>query len=239
MSSDAIPRYVDILYIGRTDTFYDAVWRELQRDGYGLAFARTQVLGIQLARKHEPRIIVVNIASSQFSGESLCRTLGRRLPGAQRLVIVERGMGEALACEHRLVRPFTARKFHQSLLRLLQDATPNVLECGDVRLDLISRTVLGPNGSKHLTPRESDLLADLMRRPNQVVSRKDLMVRVWNTDYVMDTRTLDVHVRWLREKIEPDPMHPTRLITRRGVGYMFVVAPSSGNHPDDSLPDDL
>jgi DNA-binding response OmpR family regulator len=233
MNSDALPQPVDILYIGRTDTFYDPVWRELQRDGYGVAFARTQVLGIQLARKHEPRIIIINIASSQFSGDSLCRTLGRRLPGAQRLVIVERGMGEALACEHRLVRPFTPRKFHQSLLRLLQDASPNVLQCGDVRLDLISRTVIGPNGSKHLTPRECELLADLMRRPNQVIARKDLMLRVWNTDYVVDTRTLDVHIRWLREKIEPDPVHPVRLITRRGVGYMLIVVPG-GNLTDDA-----
>jgi DNA-binding response OmpR family regulator len=233
MSSHALPRPVDILYIGRADTFYDPVWRELQRDGYGVAFARTQILGIQLARRHEPRLIVINIASSQFSGENLCRTLGRRLPGSHRLVIAERGMGESLACEHRLVRPFTPRKFHQLLVRLLQDATSNVLQCGNVHLDLVARTVVGPNGPKHLTPRECDLLAELMRRPNQVISRKDLMLRVWNTDYVMDTRTLDVHIRWLREKVEPDPVHPTCLITRRGVGYMFVAQPAGAELPDD------
>ena len=235
MNSDAFPPSVDILYIGRNDPFYDAVWRELQRDGYGVAFARTQLLGIQLARKHEPRIIVVNVANSQFSGENLCRTLGKRLPGAQRLVIVERGLGDALDCEHRLVRPFTPRKFHQSLLRLLQDASPNVLKCGALSLDLISRTVTGPNGSFHLTPRECALLGALMRRPNQVIARKDLMQRVWSTDYVVDTRTLDVHMRWLREKIEPDPTHPVWLVTRRGVGYVLVVAES--DLPHNTLPD--
>ena len=91
---------------------------------------------------------------------------------------------------------------------------------------MISRTVSGPNGSHHLTPRECALLGTLMRHPNQVVARKDLMQRVWNTDYVVDTRTLDVHMRWLREKIEPDPMHPVWLVTRRGVGYVLVIAES-------------
>ena len=74
-----------------------------------------------------------------------------------------------------------------------------------------------------------------MRRPNQVIARKDLMLRVWNTDYVVDTRTLDVHIRWLREKIEPDPMHPARLITRRGVGYMFIIVAAGNNFPGDVI----
>ena len=184
--------------------------------------------------RHEPRIIVINVANSQFSGENLCRTLGKRLPGAQRLVIVERGLGDALDCEHRLVRPFTPRKFHQSLLRLLQDASPNVLVCGALSLDLIARTVTGPKGSYHLTPRECALLGALMHRPNQVIARKDLMQRVWNTDYVVDTRTLDVHMRWLREKIELDPMQPTWLVTRRGVGYVLVVAGRQPPRPRSS-----
>jgi two-component system response regulator RegX3 len=237
MSIGAATHSVDVLYIGRTDTYYDVVWQELRREGYEVAFARTQLTGLQMAKTLEPRIIVVNIANSQFSGENLCKTLSRRLPSAQRLAIVERGMGENVSCEHRLVRPFTPRKFHQSLIRLLQDASPYVLQCGDVRLDLVSRSVIGPNGQRRLTPKEAELLADLLRRPNQVISRRDLMEHVWNTHYLGDTRTLDVHIRWLREKIEPDPLHPRYIITRRGIGYMF--AGPAGDVLGDPLEDDL
>jgi DNA-binding response OmpR family regulator len=136
------------------------------------------------------------------------------------------------------VRPFTSRKLLHSLNLLLRESSPHILQCGGVRLDLVSRTVVGPNGQKHLTPKQCDLLADLLRRPNQVISRKDLMEHVWDTRYLGDTRTLDVHIRWLREKIEPDARHPRYLITRRGVGYMFA-APDAGQPLDDPLEDDL
>lgn len=234
MALDPDPPSVDILYIGRADTYYDGVWRELKREGFAVAFARTQAMGLKMAWDLEPRIVVINITNSQFSGDSLCKTVGRRLPGAHRLVIAERGIGDALPCEHRLVRPFTPRKFHQSLLQLLQAASPNHLRGGDVQLDLVARVVIGPNGQQRLTPKECDLLADLMRRPNQVISRKELMEHVWKTRYLGDTRTLDVHVRWLREKIEPDPRHPVYILTRRGIGYLMAIPA-----PKDDLAGDL
>jgi len=223
MSSDDDAPATDVLYIGRSDPYYDGVWSEMGSQGYTIAFARTQNLGLKMARALEPRIIIINSASSQFTGENLCRDLGRRLPNAQRLVILDRGKGENLACEHQLIRPFTARKFQQALLRLLEASASNVLQRGNLRLDLASRTVVSPKGLRHLTPKECHLLAGLMRRPNQVISRKDLMEQVWNTGYLGDTRTLDVHIRWLREKIEPDPKHPVLLVTKRGVGYLLRV----------------
>lgn len=221
-------RAVDILYIGRADSSHGRVWQQFERDGYVVALARTQVAGLQLAWDLEPRVVVVNTANSGFSGDRLCRTLGRRLPGAGRLLIAERGTGANVPCEQRLVRPFTGRKLRESLLKLLEASAPNILRAGDVQLDLISRIVNSPRGRQHLTPKQCSLLAWLMQHPNQVISRKDLMERVWHTFYLGDTRTLDVHIRWLREKIEPDPTSPAILRTRRGVGYVMNVSAPEG-----------
>jgi DNA-binding response OmpR family regulator len=221
-------KVIAILYIGRADSNHGKVWQQFERDGIAVASARTQVEGLQFAWDLQPRVVVVNTSNSGFSGDRLCRTLGRRLPGVQRLLIVERGMGANVPCELRLVRPFTGRKLRDSLLRLLEASSPNILTAGDVQLDLISRVVISPRGRQHLTPKQCNLLAWLMQHPNQVISRKDLMERVWHTVYLGDTRTLDVHIRWLREKIEHDPTTPAILRTRRGIGYILSVSEARG-----------
>jgi DNA-binding response OmpR family regulator len=225
---DAGTKTVFFLYIGRSDNSHGKVWQQFERDGYTVASARTQVEGLQFAWDLQPRVVVVNTANSGFSGDRLCRTLGRRLPGVQRLLIVERGYGANVPCELRLVRPFTGRKLRESLLKLLEASAPNTLRAGEVHLDLVSRVVNSPRGRQHLTPKQCNLLAWLMQHPNQVVSRKDLMERVWHTVYLGDTRTLDVHIRWLREKIERDPTAPAILRTQRGIGYVLRVAGPQG-----------
>jgi DNA-binding response OmpR family regulator len=221
---DPQARAVDILHIGRLDSHHGKVWQQFERDGYVVAFARTQVAGLKMAWDLQPSIVVVNTANSSFSGDRLCRTLGRRLPGVQRLLILERGAGVNAPCEQRLIRPFTARKLRESLVKLLDAASPHVLRAGEVQLDLASRIVSSARGRQHLTPKQCNLLAWLMQHPNQVISRKDLMERVWHTGYVGDTRTLDVHIRWLREKIERNPAAPSVLVTQRGVGYVLSVS---------------
>jgi DNA-binding response OmpR family regulator len=97
------------------------------------------------------------------------------------------------------------------------------LRAGDLTLDLDGRCVVKDGVSKHLTFKECDLLNLFMNNGGEVITRKRLMKEVWDTDYLGDTRTLDVHVRWLREKIEDKPSEPTLLRTVRGVGYRFEV----------------
>lgn len=219
---DATP--VKILYIGRVEPNHEKLWEQLQREGIAITFARTQTQGLLLAKELQPQLIVINTANSAFSGERLCRALGRRLPGAQRLLITEQAAGLNVPCELRLVRPFTGRKLREAVRRLLDIASPTILRAGPLELDLVTRVVSGPKGRARLTPKETRLLSLLMQRPNQVVSRKELMERIWETIYMGDTRTLDVHMRWLREKIEPDPANPQFLQTRRGVGFVLVIA---------------
>ena len=104
----------------------------------------------------------------------------------------------------------------------------SVIAAGDFVLDLGSRTVTGPAGNARLTPKQCELLELLMGVPGQLVSRRTIMQQVWQTDYMEDTRTLDVHVSWLRRNIEPQPRRPTYLVTRRGEGYVFYADGQGG-----------
>jgi len=105
--------------------------------------------------------------------------------------------------------------------RKRQARVPQVLTGDGLRLNLETRQLQNGHGVVHLTPKECQLLATFMRHQSQVLSHKFLMKEVWETDYVGDTRTLQVHVCWLRRKIEENPRRPNRLRTVRGVGYRF------------------
>jgi len=102
-----------------------------------------------------------------------------------------------------------------------QPQASQVLAVDGLRLNLTTKELQNGHGSIHLTPKECQLLATFMRHPNQVLSHRFLMREVWETDYIGDTRTLQVHVSWLRRKIEENPRRPIRLRTVRGVGYRF------------------
>ena len=97
------------------------------------------------------------------------------------------------------------------------------LRIGPIHLDAATRTVQGPRGRHQLPPKQCNLLRILMTHAGEVVSRETIMRQVWETEYLADTRTLDVHICWLREKIEPDPARPVHLLTVRGQGYRLVA----------------
>ncbi len=101
------------------------------------------------------------------------------------------------------------------------EKTPNVMEVGELTLDLDNRQVTGANGVHHLTPMECRLLKTFMTYPGKVLSRELLMREVWRTNFIGDTRTLEVHVCWLRKKIEEDAQQPQYIKTVRGTGYRF------------------
>lgn len=110
-------------------------------------------------------------------------------------------------------------------------APPPVITLGHLRIDRNHATVTIGDKPIHLTPKETQLLWTLMAHPNQVLSRAAIMQKVWQTDFTDDTRTLEVHIHWLRRKIEPDPARPAYLLTVRGQGYIFLVPATS---PDAS-----
>lgn len=99
----------------------------------------------------------------------------------------------------------------------------NPIECGRFRLDLEARRLIKDGREIRLTPKETQLLAIFMKNEGQILTRKFLMKKVWDTDFLDDTRTLDVHIHWVRQKIEDDPRHPVYITTVRRVGYRFSL----------------
>lgn len=233
MSRNSGAKPAQILYVGREDPSYEKVWQSIEQEGIGVAFARTQTLGLQLARELQPDVVVINPSNSHFSGDRLSVALRHKVPQARRVLLVDRGEGKLIECEERLVRPFTGKKLRDTIIRMLESLAPHVLKVGPVELDTISRVVRSLHGAAHLTPKQCQLLSIFMQRPNQVISREDLMKEIWDTHYLGDTRTLDVHIRWLREKIEADPMRPVFLLTVRKIGYKLVTGTAAASPVED------
>jgi DNA-binding response OmpR family regulator len=117
--------------------------------------------------------------------------------------------------------PFTSRKLLYRLKEVCKELPPREIHAGKLALDPVNNTLSNGSSTFHLRPKEAALLALFMRNPGRVISRREIMKEVWDTDYIGDTRTLSVHVRWLRQKIEDDPSTPRLLRTVRGVGYRF------------------
>ena len=122
--------------------------------------------------------------------------------------------------------PFTSRKLLYRVKKVAETLTSRELQAGPLSLDLNSRILYRQAEAFHLRPKEAALLAFFIQHAGQVLSRQAIMKAVWQTDYIGDTRTLTVHVRWLREKIEKDPSNPRFLRTVRGVGYRFAIPES-------------
>jgi DNA-binding response OmpR family regulator len=165
------------------------------------------------------------------SGSRSCRRLRREL-GDGVPIIHSRAAGdvEDLTAEADiyLEHPYTARKLLNRVKALLpaDDVNGEVVRCGDIVLHLSKPSVeVAGQSERRLTPKLAKLLEEFARYPNEIVSRRQLMQNVWNTDYIGDTRTLDVHIRWVREIIEVDPAKPQLLKTVRGKGYIFSILP--------------
>ncbi|KAA3661274.1 MAG: DNA-binding response regulator [Chloroflexi bacterium] len=125
-----------------------------------------------------------------------------------------------------LERPFTPRKLFNRIKALLPPdyGKEEIVRCGDLTYYRTKRSVeVVGKGESRLTPKLALLLEEFVRHPNEIITRRQLMQNVWQTDYVGDTRTLDVHIRWIRELIEQDPAYPRRLQTVRGRGYIFLA----------------
>ncbi len=181
----------------------------------------------------KPDLVVFNAATMRSNGSRTCRRLRRALGDIPIIHIRKCGAPEELEAEADiyLEHPFTPRKLLNRIRTLLpaDEVTEEVVRYGDVKFYPNKSSVdVADQGEQRLTPKLAQLLQEFMRHPNEIVTRTQLMQHVWNTDYIGDTRTLDVHVRWVREVVETDPGKPKRLQTVRGKGYIFII-PSTIN----------
>jgi DNA-binding response OmpR family regulator len=121
-----------------------------------------------------------------------------------------------------VAKPAVAKRLAPRVKTAIDNKPPRVLSVGKLTLDLEKHKLTRGNKTFPLTPKEFGLLKTLMEHAGELVTRKVLMRQVWETDYMGDTRTLDVHIRWVREKVEDDPCEPKRLLTARGAGYKIA-----------------
>jgi DNA-binding response OmpR family regulator len=171
-----------------------------------------------------PELAVVNAATLRTSGKRICQSLREKTASLPILLILEEDRDlEKVEADVILSLPFTAQKLVNRIRHLLPGDGKNSIHAGTIRLDVEKRMVRCPGKQARLTPRLVRLLKILIEHPGEVIERKLLFSKVWETNYTDDTRTLDVHISWLRQAIEADPDDPQLLKTVRGVGYRLDV----------------
>lgn len=198
---------------------------DLRRKGFIIEVVPTGSAAQACLSEAGADLVVVNAASLRSSGERICQVIRT---GWQRLPILvianpERSMPKDACADVVLKLPFTSRKLVNRIVPMLPAVSNNLLQSGPISLDMDRRLVRCNEKEGHLTPRLTLLLKIFMHHPGEVLEREDLFRQVWNTEYTGDTRTLDVHISWLRQAIEVDPRKPRFLRTIRGVGYRLDV----------------
>jgi two-component system alkaline phosphatase synthesis response regulator PhoP len=212
-----------ILVIGATESIATALQRALRDSGCELCFTQSEARALAKAVKVRPDMAVLDATGGDLDVPSLCNWLRERFVDLPLMVLSPEGVkfAKELRINMHLMQPFTGRKLGNRIKKLLVSRRNQPLTVGSFTLDPEKRRLIHGGHVVRLTPKEYRLLEVLMLHPGVVLSRKQIMKEVWETDYLGDTRTLDVHIRWVREKIEVEPAEPIYLRTVRRVGYVF------------------
>jgi DNA-binding response OmpR family regulator len=190
---------------------------------------------IQQAQAQMPQAIILDAISMRTPGDRICEQIRAALPDIPLIHLYPGKKDEAISCaDVLLVEPFTARKLVNAVERLVGVAvkpSADTLLCGPFALHTAQRILTFHGQEIALTPKMVQLVALFLQHPDVTLDRKTLMDRVWNTEYLGDTRTLDVHVRWIRRAVEADPSSPIYFKTVRGIGYRLEIPPEVEQPP--------
>jgi DNA-binding response OmpR family regulator len=228
-----------ILVVDDEPTLVETIRYNLRREGHDVVTAVDGLQALEVARRERPDLIVLDLMLPKLDGFEVCREIRREQTVPIIMLTakddeIDKVVGLELGADDYVTKPFSMRELLarvRASLRRTQMARIEAAEAqggiatfrsGDLEVDLRQHRVFLGGRELSLKPKEFDLLAFLVRNSGQVFTREVLLQRVWGYDYVGDTRTVDVHVRGLREKVEVDPSEPTRLETVRGVGYRFA-----------------
>jgi DNA-binding response OmpR family regulator len=220
-----------ILIVEDDATLCEMLALNLRSAGYQVLTAGDGAAAIDLARAHAPDLILLDLMLPELDGLTVCRSL-RRASDVPIMIVTARSgeldkiVGLESGADDYMTKPFSLGELQARIRALLRRAgshngSSDDIRSGNLNLNLVSRRALLDGRDVSLSPKEFSLLVELMRNQGAVLTRDLLLSRVWGTDFFGDAHTLDVHVRWLREKIEPDPAAPSRIITVRGIGYRF------------------
>jgi DNA-binding response OmpR family regulator len=193
----------------------------VRKKGYEVETVANGKEALEMLPDFDPDLVVLNAASLRTNGRRICKSIHAKLENVPIVVIAdpERSIAGDNVASVVLELPFTARKLLNRFIRLLPNDEGHYMHVGPIRLDMDGKRVRCLDKEERLTPRLIQLLKTLMEHPGEVIEREKLFSEVWRTEYTGDTRTLDVHISWLRQAIEEDPRNPRYLKTIRGVGY--------------------
>ncbi len=223
-----------VLVVEDEESFSDALSFMLRREGYEVGIAIDGVQAIEEFDRHGADLVLLDLMLPGISGTEVCRTLRQRSAVPIIMVTAKDGevdkvVGLELGADDYVTKPFSSRELVARIRAVLRrrgepdELLPTVLEAGPVRID-VDRHVVSVRGDVTSMPlKEFDLLELLMRNAGRVLTRGQIIDRVWGSDYVGDTKTLDVHIKRLRAKIEDDPANPVHIVTVRGLGYKFEI----------------
>ncbi len=206
--------------------------RTLGESGYQVVVANNGKKGLELAKSEQPDMVILDVLMPEMDGWEVCQAL-RQSSAVPILMLtalgeeIDRILGLELGADDYLTKPFSTRELKARIKAMLrrveldrsQIPEADTLTVGELHLELESHQVYKGEQKLTLRLKEFELLRLLMMRQAKVVTRAELFDQIWGTDWLGDTRTLDVHIRWLREKIEQDPSNPQYIQTVRGVGY--------------------
>ena len=235
-----------VLVVEDEPTLLETLDYNLSRQGYEVSQATTGYQALEVARSEQPDLVVLDVMLPGIDGFEVCRILRQEtnvpiLMLTARDEVVDKVVGLEVGADDYMTKPFSMREFlarvkammrRQRLLREevaadpegaagSVDGQPKLLEFDDLVIDLARREVRLRGQPLRLKPKEYELLVFLARNRGIALSRDLILERVWGWEHHGGSRTVDVHVRWLRAKIEPDPAEATRIVTVRGMGYRF------------------
>lgn len=197
---------------------------DLQKKGFDVVSFQNGSQAVSKLKQTEASLVVINAASLRSTGIRICLSVRKKEPKIPIILIVEKEKPiDKEIADSVLALPFTVQKLVNRIKALMPGDGNNVINVGPIRLDIEHRRVKSLGKNTRLTPRLITLLQILMDKHGEVVERESLFKKVWETNYTGDTRTLDVHISWLRRAIELDPDDPKFLKTIRGVGYRLDV----------------
>jgi DNA-binding response OmpR family regulator len=198
--------------------------KEIRKKGYNLEVVPNGSAALTRLTEYKPDLVILNAASLRTTGKRICSSIHEKSEGLPILVISDPKVpADENFANFVLTLPFTIRKLLNEISAIVQPDSKKQLHKGDIHLDLKLRRVRCMGKVTRLTPRLTQILQILMNNAGAVVERNILFREAWDTKYTGDTRTLDVHINWLRKAIEEDPHNPKLLKTLRGVGYRLDV----------------
>ncbi len=223
-----------VLIVEDEESFADPLAFLLRKEGFTAAVASTGQQALEEFDRNGADIVLLDLMLPGMSGTDVCKALRQRSTVPVIMVTardseIDKVVGLEIGADDYVTKPYSARELIARVRAVLRrggeagdgELLPQVLAAGPVRMDVERHVVTADGAEVPLPLKEFDLLEYLLRNVGRVLTRGQLIDRVWGADYVGDTKTLDVHVKRLRSKIEPDPASPRHLVTVRGLGYKF------------------